>query len=101
MSQFPEQQNQTTPPPFGAGPPPGDDKATLALVFGILAIVLSPLWAIAHFIFRKQALDAGYTGNKVQIGFILSIISVGLWGLALVSCIACAGCAGCASLMNW
>ncbi|MCL2619752.1 MAG: hypothetical protein FWD97_02300 [Defluviitaleaceae bacterium] len=98
MSQFPDQQNQTTPPPFGAGPPPGDDKATLALVFGILALVLSPLWGIASFIFRKQALDAGYTGNKAQIGFICSLISVGLWGLGIVACVACIGCA---SLAAW
>ncbi|MCL2236173.1 MAG: hypothetical protein FWB98_07020 [Defluviitaleaceae bacterium] len=92
MSQFPDQQNGATPPPFGHGPPPGDDKATLALVFGILAIALSPLWAIGMFIFRKQALEMGYTGSKAQIGFILSIVSIAIWGLAFVSCVACIGC---------
>jgi len=84
------------PPPYGG--PPQNDNSTLILVMGILGLVLGPLFGVIGLVLGHKAKKEGNTDSKVQIGFILSAISVGLWLLGIISAIACIGCIGCGTM---
>ena len=77
--------NQPNQPPVPGIKPPGDGKATGALICGIIALVCSiPILSIVGIILAKGAEEEGYVGNKAKIGRILSIIAIAVsvlfWG---------------------
>lgn len=69
-----------------------DSKPVLALVFGILAVVLGGiLWGILGIYFGK---DARSYDSKAKVGYILSIIGICIWVVALIIIIISAVVAG-------
>jgi len=91
-----QQQNpHGAPPPYsphGIQPPtpPGDGKATGALVCGLLGFFLGLIpAAIVGIVLAAGARKEGYTGSKATIGLVLSIISLVAWLAFWIACIAC------------
>ncbi|MDR2168279.1 MAG: hypothetical protein LBE35_10610 [Clostridiales bacterium] len=75
-------------------PPPGQGKATAALVLGILSIVMSGVGLVLGIIgifMAKGARDEGFTGGFATAGMVLSIIGISLsfLGCAILGCILC------------
>lgn len=100
MSQFPQQQNQTTPPPFGAGPPPGDSRATLAMIMGIVSIFAGPIFGILGLIFAGQAKKEGFVGGKLTAAYACSIAGLAIWALIILPIFACFGCVMCIEILD-
>jgi len=69
-------------------PHPGDSKATVALVMGILALVVSGLiFGILGIIFASQARKLGYEGGKATAGLVMSIIGLVFNAITLIVCV--------------
>ncbi|MCL2619753.1 MAG: hypothetical protein FWD97_02305 [Defluviitaleaceae bacterium] len=101
MSQFPQQPSSGyTPPPYGHGPPPGDGKATLAMVMGILSIFIGPIFGILGLIFASQAKKEGFEGGKLTAAYVCSAVGLTIWTLIVLPLFACFGCVMCIEILD-
>lgn len=83
--------------------------ATIALVLGIVALVLSFYGGtgiisigcgIAGIVFSSKSKQMEGPSSMATAGLVLSIIALVLGCIGFISCIACAGVLGCASLTS-
>ncbi|MCL2855036.1 MAG: DUF4190 domain-containing protein [Defluviitaleaceae bacterium] len=103
MSQFPNSPSgfPTPPPTFGHGTPPGDGKATLAMVMGILSIFFGPLFGILGLVFAGQAKKEGNAGGKLTAAYVCSCVGLSVWVLFVMPFMACVGCAVFIDIAGW
>jgi len=99
MNNFPNPHGSPPPhPPYGyGGPPPGDGKATAAMVCGIVSVSLVFFYGaglipgIIGLVLAGMAKKEGFVGGKLTAGLVLSIIGLSLSALIFMACMTCIG----------
>ena len=63
---------------------PESGKAKWSLILGIIGILCCAPCGIAAIVLSKQAQNAGNTSGQAKAGFILGIVAVVLWVVAII-----------------